>query len=131
MMIAASNFLSCVVQPFLGDFADRFPKIRLTSMIAVCLLCCFLCFATIQMCRPSLVIFGILYTVGGLAITLTPPLGNALCVYYNERNYKVDYGIGSGVGSFSYSVATLSLGYVIAALGTDWMVWAVLSAARR
>ena len=35
MMIAASNFLSCIVQPFLGDFADRFPKIRLTSMIAV------------------------------------------------------------------------------------------------
>ena len=54
MMIAASNFLSCIVQPFLGDFADRFPKIRLTSMIAVCLLCCFLCFATIQMCRPPL-----------------------------------------------------------------------------
>lgn len=126
MMIAASNFVSCIAQPFLGDFADRFPKIRLTSMIAVCLVCCLLCFATIQMCRLPLVMFGILYTVGGLAITLTPPLGNALCVYYSERDYKVDYGIGSGVGSLSYSFATLSLGYVIASLGTDWMVWIVL-----
>lgn len=126
MMIAVSNFLSCIVQPFLGDFADRFPKIRLTRMIAVCLLCCFLCFAVIQMCRLPLIMFGMLYTVGGLAVTLTPPLGNALCVYYSERNYKVDYGIGSGVGSLSYSFATLSLGYVIAALGTDWMVWIVL-----
>ncbi len=126
MMIAASNFLSCILQPFLGDFADRFPKIRLTSMIAVCLLCCLLCFATIQMCQPPLIMFGILYTVGGLAITLTPPLGNALCVYYSERQFKVDYGSGSGVGSRAYSAATLSLGYVIAALGTDWMVWIVL-----
>ena len=35
-------------------------------------------------------------------------------------------GIGAGVGSLSYSFASLAIGYVIAGMGADWMVWIVL-----
>lgn len=126
IIIAVSYLLSCVVQPFLGDFADRFPRIRLQYLIAACLLCCFLCFMGIQLFHPPLAVFGVLYAAGGLAITITVPLSNALCVYYNERDYRMDYGIGFGVGSFSYSVATLGLGYLIAMMGNDWMIWIIL-----
>ncbi len=126
MIVAVSYLLSCVVQPFLGGFADRFPRVRLQYLIAVCLLCCMLCFLGIQLFQPSLAVFGVLYAVGGLSITVTVSLSNALCVYYNERNYGMDYGIGSGVGSLSYSFATLGLGYLIASLGTEWMMWIVL-----
>lgn len=126
VIVALSNFLSCIVQPLLGDFADRFPKIRLSNLIVVCLSCCFLCFITIQLCHPPLMVFGVLYAVGGLAITITVSMGNALCVYYSERGYAMNYGVGAGVGSLSYSFATLGLGYLIASLGVDWMIWIVL-----
>lgn len=127
IILGLSNLLSCVVQPFLGDFADRFSKIRLPNLIAVYIVCSFLCFAVIQFFHPPLTVFGILYAAGGLALTLTISLGNALCVYYSERDYVIDYGIGSGVGSLSYSFATLGLGYLIATLGADWMIWIVLA----
>ncbi len=126
VILASSNLLSCMLQPFLGDFADCFPQIRLQNLIAACLAFTLLCFAVIQLLQPPLMAFGVLYVAGGLSLTSTTPLANALCVYYNQRGYAVDYGIGSGIGSLSYSFATLSLGYIISALGTDWMIWIVL-----
>lgn len=126
VIVALSYLLSCIVQPLLGDFVDRFPGIRLPNLIAVYIMCSFLCFAAIQFFHPSLLVVGILYATGGLALTVTVTLSNALCVDYNERGYVMDYGIGSGVGSLSYSFATLGLGYLIAALGADWMIWIVL-----
>lgn len=126
MIIAASYLLSCVIQPLLGAFADRFRGIRLQNLIAACLLCSILCFLGIQLFHPPLAVFGGLYAIGGLSITITVPISNALCVYYNERNYVMDYGIGSGIGSLSYSFATLALGYLIALLGMDWMMWMLL-----
>ena len=112
VILASSNLLSCMLQPFLGDFADRFPKIRLQNLIAACLAFTLLCFAVIQLLQPPLMAFGVLYVAGGLSLTSTTPLANALCVYYNQRGYAVDYGIGSGIGSLSYSFATLVILYL-------------------
>lgn len=124
--IAASYFLACILQPFLGEFADRFPWVGLPKLIILCLACSFLCFMVIQLCHLPLALFGILYAVGGLLITVTVSISNALCVFYSERGYAINYGIGSGIGSLSYSVSTFAMGYVIAYLGMDFMMWVVL-----
>ena len=73
-----------------------------------------------------LMVFGVLYGAGMLLTSITVSLTNSVCVYYTERNYPVNYWIGTGMGSFSFSVASLGLGYVIAWLGIDWMIWIVL-----
>lgn len=125
-IIAASYFLACILQPLLGEFADRFPWIGLPKLIVLCLCSSFLCFAVIQLCHLPLAFFGILYAIGGLLITVTVSISNALCVFYSERGYAINYGIGSGIGSLSYSVSTFGMGYVIACLGTDSMIWVVL-----
>lgn len=53
-------------------------------------------------------------------------MSNSLCAYYSKRNLPINFGIGAGVGSLSYSFASLGIGYVIARLGADWMIWIVL-----
>lgn len=125
-ILAVSHFLACMLQPFLGEFADRFPWIGLPKLIVLCLCSSFLCFTVIQFCHLPLAVFGILYAIGGLLITVTVSISNALCVFYSERGYAINYGIGSGIGSLSYSVSTFGMGYVIACLGTDSMIWVVL-----
>lgn len=125
-ILAVTNILSCVIQPLLGDFVDRFHSFVLPKMIAALLLCCLGCFAFIQIFHPAAVLFGFLYVAGGLAISLTVPLSNSLCAYYSKKNFPINFGIGAGVGSLSYSFASLGIGYVIARLGADWMIWIVL-----
>ena len=119
IIISASYFLACILQPLLGEFADRFPWIGLPKLIILCLGCSFLCFTVIQFCHLPRTVFGALYAIGGLLITVTVSVSNALCVFYSERGYAINYGIGSGIGSLSYSVSTFGMGYVIAYLGTD------------
>ncbi len=126
IIISASYFLACILQPLLGEFADRFPWIGLPKLIILCLGCSFLCFTVIQFCHLPRTVFGALYAIGGLLITVTVSVSNALCVFYSERGYAINYGIGSGIGSLSYSVSTFGMGYVIAYLGTDFMIWVVL-----
>ncbi len=125
-IIAASYFVACILQPFLGGFADRFPWIGLPKLIILCLGLSFASFTVIQFCHLPQAVFGALYAVGGLLITVTVSVNNALCVFYSERGYAINYGIGSGIGSLSYSVSTFGMGYVIAYLGTDFMIWVVL-----
>lgn len=126
MILAASNIISCVVQPVLGDFADRFHAFVLPKMIAALLLCSLGCFTYIQIFHPATGIFGLLYGIGGLTVSVTVSLNNSLCAYYSKRNLPINFGIGTGVGSLSYSFASLGIGYVIARMGADWMIWIVL-----
>ncbi len=126
IILALSNLFSCILQPCLGTFADRLKKFVLSQMIAFFLMISFICFMVIQICHVPLVVFGFLYVTGGLLVSVTMCLNNALCVYYSNKNYPINYGIGLGIGSLSYSFASLGLGYVIAWLGADWMVWIVM-----
>lgn len=90
------------MQPLLGDFVDRFHSSVLPKMMAALLLCSLGCFAFIQVFPSGRHTFRAV-----------------LC------DWRVG-GIGAGVGLLSYSFASLGIGYVIAWLGADWMIWIVL-----
>ena len=60
IVIAATNILSCILQPRLGDVVDRLKKFVLPQMMIGFLASALVCFAVIQFCKPSLGIFGIL-----------------------------------------------------------------------
>jgi PPP family 3-phenylpropionic acid transporter len=51
------------------------------------------------------------------------PLLNAVSVSYNRIGYKINYGVGRGIGSFAYALSALLIGKVMAGLGADWMIW--------
>lgn len=106
--------------------AGRFHAFVLPQIIAALLLCSLGCFAFIQIFHPATGFFGLLYAIGGIAASVTVSLNNSLCAYYSKRNLPINFGIGAGVGSLSYSFASLGIGYVIARMGADWMIWIVL-----
>lgn len=126
-ILAATNIISCVFQPVLGDFADRFRGFVFPKIIAALLLCSLGSFLFIQIFHPAIALYGFLYVIGGLAVSVTVSLNNSLCAYYSRRNIPINFGIGAGVGSLSYSFASLGIGYVIARMGADWMIWIVLA----
>jgi predicted MFS family arabinose efflux permease len=66
------------------------------------------------------------YILGYLTFSITLPLCNSLCAYYTGIGSRVNYGVGSGVGSIAFSFGSLSFGYIIAQLGMRAMIFVVL-----
>lgn len=125
-VLAATNIISCFLQPLLGDLADRLRGFVFPKIIGVMVFGSEICYLIIQLLHPEVLMTGILYVTGGLLVSAIVSISNALCAYYAKRNYNINFGVGAGMGSLSYSFASLGFGYVIAWFGADWMIWLAL-----
>ncbi len=123
LILGIANLLSCLIQPFAGTLIDRMKSFRVPQMIAGCLLTSLCLLLVILLAHPPLLVMGTLYAVVFLLISITTSMNASLCAYYGEHSYPINYGIGLGVGSLTYSFGSLILGYVMALLGADWMIW--------
>lgn len=128
-LLATSNLLACFAQPLIGDIVDRIKGFVLPKIMTGIFAGVIICMATIQFLHPSVGTVGILYGTILFLSSITNSLNNSLCAYYANHGCAINYGIGQGVGSFSFSVASLGFGYLMAWLGVDSMLWTVFALA--
>ena len=123
LLLACGNLLSCAAQPVLASIADRIGgnivKWFISGLTAVSMTC----FASIMVLTLSGVLYGVIYLLGVFAFDAMNPLLNAVSVSYNRAGYKINYGMGRGIGSCAYAVSALVIGKVMAEFGADWMIW--------
>ena len=127
ILLAAGNLLSCGAQPVLASIADRIGGNIVKWFIAGLTAVSMACFASIQILPLSQALYGLVYLLGVFAFDAMNPLLNAVSVSYNRTGYKINYGVGRGIGSFAYAVSALVIGKVMAGLGADWMIWISLA----
>lgn len=126
VILASTNILSCVLQPMIGSYVDKTSTAVLQKLIPFCLVATLISLSLIELIALPKLITGALYIIGYLSFSITIPLCNSLCAYYSQHDYSIDYGAGSGVGSLSFSFASLIFGYIIARLGTSVMMLTAL-----
>lgn len=124
-LLATSNLLSCFAQPLIGDLVDRIKGFVIPKIVTGIFTGVSICILAIQFLNPPVGLIGVLYGIILFLSQLTNSLNNSLCAYYTNRGCAINYGIGQGVGSFSFSVASLGFGYIMAWFGTDSMIWTV------
>lgn len=122
MMLAATSILSCALQPIIGSYVDKRSMSLLAGIILRFLGVALFSLLAIEVLRPPLPVTAALFVLGSLTFSITVPLSSSLCAYYSQSGYHIDYGMGSGVGSLSFSFASLIIGYMIAALGSSCMM---------
>lgn len=126
ILLASGNLLSCACQPLLADWADRAGGNSIKRLTVGLTFLSIGCFASIMLLPLSQTVFGLLYLMGVFAFDAMNPLMNAINVAYTAEGYRINYGIGRGLGSLAYSLAALGIGKVMAAFGNHWMVWICL-----
>ena len=126
VMLAASNILSCVLQPAIGSYVDRTSVSRLQTLIPGCLIASMFLLGGSELLALPQLLSGVFYLLGYLAFSISIPLCNSLCAYYTRTGCQVNYGAGSGFGSLSFSFGSLAFGYIIAQLGMRAMIIVVL-----
>lgn len=123
ILLASGNLLSCVLQPILADWADRLGGNVLKWMTVVLTALCALCFLAVQLLSLPGMVFGLLYLMGIFTFDAMMPLMNAISVFYSDHGFRINYGVGRGLGSLAFALSALAIGEVIANFGGDWMVW--------
>ena len=122
IMLALTNICSCALQPIIGSYVDRRSMALLSGIILRFLGVALVSFIVIETFAPPLVVTAALFVLGSLTFSITVPLSSSLCAYYSHNGYHIDYGMGSGIGSLSFSFASLIIGYMIAAWGSSFMM---------
>ena len=111
--------LSFAAQPVVANFADR-KKTNVIPYIIVVL--CFLtivCLLVIVLFKPPKLLFAILYILALMFSDMQIPMLNSLNVYYSERGWKINYGLGRGMGGLGFAFATLLFGYLVEKIGAS------------
>lgn len=127
-MLALAGLMSCLAQPLLAAVADRAEQFLLTKMLVLLSVLCCICFALQLVSGLPIPLTAILYMVGVWSSDVMVPLLNALSVACNGAGYSVNYGAARGVGSAASAISSLVIGFVIARLGTTWMLIILLIA---
>lgn len=127
ILLAAGNLLSCGAQPVLASIADRIGRNIVKWFIAGLTAVSMACFASIQLLPLTGTLYGLVYLLGVFTFDAMNPLLNAVSVSYNRSGFRINYGVGRGIGSFAYAVSALAIGKVMAGLGADWMIWISLA----
>ncbi len=122
LLLALAGLASCFTQPILAGAADRaedFLLVRLLIRLSVFSGGCYV----VQLI-PGLPLWAIAgaYGLGIWSSDVMSPLLNALSVAYNEGGYPINYGVARSLGSVATAVSNLVLGYVLARLGSRWML---------
>lgn len=135
LLLALAGLLSCLTQPLLASAADQAKKNALPAMLmGLAALCC-ACFAAQLIPGLPLLASGVLYAAAIWSGGAMPPLLNALSMAYDRTGYRINYGVGRGIGATATALSSLALGYMIAGLGANWMLiflmtaWALFAAA--
>ena len=128
-LLATSNLLACLAQPVIGDIVDRIKGFVLPKIMTGIFVGVIACMVIIQFFQPPVGMMGLLYATILFLSSITNSLNNSLCAYYTNHGCAINYGIGQGVGSFSFSVASLGFGYIMAWWGVDSMLWTVFALA--
>lgn len=121
-LLALSGLLSCISQPFLAAAADRAKKMIIVNMLIGMTLVCCLCFVLQLIPGLPVMAAGIFYMIGIWNSDAMVPILNALSVAYQDAGYEINYGMGRGVGAVASAVSALGVGFIIAKLGTVWMI---------
>ena len=126
LLLGCGSVLSGVTQPALATLADRAKKSVLVPLVVALSALTTLAFGILLLDDLPPALFGLFYFLGVWTFDAMMPLLNSISVYYNNRGCPINYGLSRGVGSFAFSIAALFLGYVMEALGTNWMVYTIL-----
>lgn len=125
-VMAAGSGLSAVLQPMLGGFVDRSPKLILHKTILVLSLVMIvlsgLLLGASNVFWAVALIYGLLVTF----LQMITPLTYALGMFFMSRGVPINFGICRGIGSVTYAVVAAVLGVLVERMNEDMVVVSVI-----
>lgn len=110
-VLSISSIIATILQPVLASLANKVKKLDLKDFICVVIgigsiLAILACFV------ESKIILSIIFILLNGIFMGSIPLITSLTFEYEKYGYKVNFGLARGIGSASYAIISLVLGYL-------------------
>ena len=116
MALALVSLLSVFLQPNIGSFVDRNQSIELRKLIILIVI-------IMNILGLGMMFFKgiglILVFIGTATFYMTTmPLLNSLAFVFEKYGIEINYGLGRGLGSGAYAIASIVIGYMVEDYGS-------------
>lgn len=120
VILAVRCLTGVVAQPILGGWADRHPMFPLKCLISLCLALSFAANLVLIFCPgmglgATMAVFGV---IGAFEISVYP-LMDSMAIQFINVGVNIRYSLGRGIGSMSYALFCLYLGWQVARFGLE------------
>ena len=111
VVISISSIISTILQPTLAAFVNKTKKITLKDFISIVMGISTI-FAIAACFIKSQLLLGIVIIIMSALLMGSMPLITSLTFEYEKHGYKINFGLARGIGSASYAIMSLVLGYL-------------------
>ena len=129
IVIAVGGIIAALLQPFVGDFADKSKKISLQMIIIILSILCIVCAGILAFNISSLIANMLLYVILVALTQMICPLVNAVGMYYINRGVSINFGVARGVGSLAYAVISVIIGKLADIFGAVVIPYSIIAMA--
>ena len=120
--LALASCLTILLQPFIAAFADRSKTLTLNRLISMLLALTAVCSLVLllipQVFLPTAILCVLLSTLTRMQNSLLTSLSSEQI----QAGGKLNFSLARGVGSFSFAVASLIIGYLTDRVGVDIVI---------
>ncbi len=110
IILAIGNLLAVIVQPWLASWADSHPEVPLARNMTIMSAIMVAAILLVVFMPMNVLVLSALLVLSITILMILMALMNSLAFVYEPQGYKVNYGIGRGLGSGFYALASLMVG---------------------
>lgn len=112
MLLTLVSIIALIGQTTMAPIVDKSKKWNEKKFILFTLVVAAIAYA-LMICISSVVLTMVLAVIGFAFASIGLPYLNSLAFVYEKEGYKINYGLGRGVGSAAYAIAALCIGQLI------------------
>ncbi len=119
VLLSLISVIGVFLQPAIASYADSHKEVELRKIITSVLIITLVGSVLLLIVPTSQVLIFALITITFSSISSVMPLMNSLAFAFERYGIKINYGVARGLGSVSYAVISLVLGYVVEWFNAD------------
>lgn len=113
VILAVANILAVILQPIIGDFADRSKKLSLTGITEIMTVVLIIMTVGLFVLKEKSIGLSFIFIMLIAWHTVLQPLFNSMTFKLEECGVHINFGIARSMGSLAYSVLVAILGTLV------------------
>lgn len=113
VILAVANVLAVILQPLIGDFADRSKKLSLTGITEIMTVVLIIMTVGLFVLKEKSIGLSFIFIMLIAWHTVLQPLFNSMTFKLEESGVHINFGIARSMGSLAYSVLVAILGTLV------------------
>lgn len=122
ILFAVFSLIAALIQPVVGRIVDKSKRFHWKTVLLILTAAMMALTASLLVVKDGIA-SALLFCFYAMFCTITMPMINVVCFYYEHRGTDMNFGLARGIGSLTYALLSLLIGRLVAPLGMEVIIW--------